>query len=282
MNEGNVSGRRRRAAEGVNTKTRVPSYGVTRLGNNEEDSGHRWLKRLLGLSLLLGALAVAAYFVAEPVAELMDRPLASVKVEGDFYYISKERAMELISAEINADFLQLNLMSMKAALESEPWIEHAALVRRWPDALEVRITEQQPIARWGTEGFLNQRGELILVGNIDSLEHLPLLQGSAADAGKIMQQYQDLSQLLRSRGLEVIALKCDSKKSWRLMLKGDVEVAIGRDQVMEKMRRFMTIYDQHLNAVWQDVKAIDVRYTNGVAVQWQPDSEAKNSYIKSM
>lgn len=282
MNEGNVSGRRRRAAEGVNTKTGVPSYGVTRLGNNEEDSGHRWLKRLLGLSLLLGALAVAAYFVAEPVAELMDRPLASVKVEGDFYYISKERAMELISAEINADFLQLDLMSMKAALESEPWIEHAALVRRWPDALEVRITEQQPIARWGTEGFLNQRGELILVGNIDSLEHLPLLQGSAADAGKIMQQYQDLSQLLRSRGLEVIALKCDSKKSWRLMLKGDVEVAIGRDQVMEKMRRFMTIYDQHLNAVWQDVKAIDVRYTNGVAVQWQPDSEAKNSYIKSM
>jgi cell division protein FtsQ len=66
------------------------------------------------------------------------------------------------------------------------------------------------------------------------------------------------------------------------MLKGDVEVAIGRDQVMEKMRRFITVYDQHLSEVWQDVTAIDVRYTNGVAVQWSADSEAKKNYIKSM
>ncbi|MGM8228735.1 cell division protein FtsQ/DivIB [Cellvibrio sp. ARAG 10.3] len=281
MNDSNVSGRRRsKRAEEINTK--VPSYGGTRLGDTNESHAGRWLRRLLGLLLILGALALALYFVAEPVAELIDRPLASVMVEGDFRYISKERAMELISAEINEDFLQLDLMRMKTALESEPWIEHAALARRWPDALEVRITEQQPIARWGTEGFLNQRGELVRVGNIDALEDLPLLQGNAADAGKIMQQYQDLSQLLRSRGLEVIELKCDNKKSWRLMLKGNVEVAIGRDQVMEKMRRFITVYDQHLNEVWQDVIAIDVRYTNGVAVQWSADSEAKKNYIKSM
>ena len=281
MNDSSVNGRRRsKRAEGLNTK--VPSYGGARLGDNNNDNAGRWSRRLVGLVLIVGALGLALYFVAEPVAELVDRPLASVMVEGDFHYISKERAMALISAEINEDFLQLDLMRMKTALESEPWVEHAALARRWPDALEVRITEEQPIARWGTDGFLNQRGELVQVDNIDALAALPLLQGSAADASKIMQQYQDLSQLLRSRGLDVIELKCDSKKSWRLMLKGDVEVAIGRDQVMEKMRRFMTVYDQHLSEVWQDVTAIDVRYTNGVAVQWSPDSEAKKNYIKSM
>ena len=280
MNDSSVNGRRRsKRAEGLNTK--VPSYGGARLGDNNDNAG-RWSRRLVGLVLIVGALGLALYFVAEPVAELVDRPLASVMVEGDFHYISKERAMALISAEIHEDFLQLDLMRMKTALENEPWVEHAALARRWPDALEVRITEEQPIARWGTDGFLNQRGELVQVDNIDALAALPLLQGSAADASKIMQQYQDLSQLLRSRGLDVIELKCDSKKSWRLMLKGDVEVAIGRDQVMEKMRRFMTVYDQHLSEVWQDVTAIDVRYTNGVAVQWSPDSEAKKNYIKSM
>ena len=281
MNDSSVNGRRRsKRAEGLNTK--VPSYGGARLGDNSNDNAGRWSRRLVGLVLIVGALGLALYFVAEPVAELVDRPLASVMVEGDFHYISKERAMALISAEINEDFLQLDLMRMKTAVENEPWVEHAALARRWPDALEVRITEEQPIARWGTDGFLNQRGELVQVDNIDALAALPLLQGSAADASKIMQQYQDLSQLLRSRGLDVIELKCDSKKSWRLMLKGDVEVAIGRDQVMEKMRRFMTVYDQHLSEVWQDVTAIDVRYTNGVAVQWSPDSEAKKNYIKSM
>lgn len=280
MNDSVKSERRNRRAESIHTK--VPSYGVTRLGEVDGPGHNVWLRRLLGAVLVIGALGLATYFVAEPVAELIDRPLASVMVEGDFHYISKERAMELISAEIREDFLQLDLMRMKAALEQEPWVEHAALARRWPDALEVKITEQQPIARWGTEGFLNLRGELINVDNIDALMDLPLLQGSAVDASRIMQQYQDLSQLLRSRGLEVIALKSDNKKSWRLTLKGGVSVVIGRDQVMEKMRRFIAVYDQHLDNYWQDVVAIDVRYTNGVAVQWAPGSEAKNNYIKSM
>ena len=159
MNDSSVNGRRRsKRAEGLNTK--VPSYGGARLGDNNDNAG-RWSRRLVGLVLIVGALGLALYFVAEPVAELVDRPLASVMVEGDFHYISKERAMALISAEINEDFLQLDLMRMKTALESEPWVEHAALARRWPDALEVRITEEQPIARWGTDGFLNQRGELV-------------------------------------------------------------------------------------------------------------------------
>mgnify|MGYP006181193027 FL=1 len=86
---------------------------------------------------------------------------------------------------------------------------------------------------------------------------------------------------MRSRGLEVLALKCDNKKSWRLTIKNHVEIALGRDQVMEKMRRFVTVYDTKLNSVWTDVKAIDLRYSNGVAVRWVADSEMAKKYIKS-
>jgi cell division protein FtsQ len=86
---------------------------------------------------------------------------------------------------------------------------------------------------------------------------------------------------LRVRGLEVMALKCDNKKSWRLTIKNAVEIVIGRDQVMEKMRRFVTVYDNYLSSVWSDVKAIDVRYTNGVAVRWVEDSEMANKHTKN-
>ena len=34
-----------------------------------------------------------------------------------------------------------------------------------------------------------------------------------------------------------------------LIKKNDVEIAIGRDQVMEKLRRFVTVYDNFLNSV---------------------------------
>ena len=236
--------------------------------------------RGVGLGLLLCIFAVAAYFVTDPLTKLLERPLKSVAVEGEFQYLSKDRAMELIAAEIDGDFLQLDLNHLKAVLQQDSWVEHVYLSRRWPDTLVVKISEQQPIARWDANGFLNQRGEIIRVKETDKLLGLPWLQGNEINAREIMQQYQDMAKLLRSRGLEIIALKCDNKKSWRLTLKNDVEIAIGRDQVMEKLRRFVTVYDKFLNSVWGDVKAIDVRYTNGVSVRWAEDSEMAKKYIK--
>ncbi|MDF3012198.1 MAG: cell division protein FtsQ [Cellvibrio sp.] len=239
-----------------------------------------WVNRKLGAVIFAIGLCIGIYWISGPVAKVFERPIKSVVVEGDFNFITKQRATELISNEIDGDFLQLDLMQLKNALLSDPWVEKVTLNRRWPDTLVVKITEQKPIARWG-DGFLNQRGEIIRVDEADRLSGLPWLQGSEADAPEILQQYQDLSQLLRSRGLDVIALKCDNKKSWRLTIKNHVEIALGRDQVMEKIRRFVTVYDTHLRNVWMDVRAIDLRYSNGVAVRWVTDSAMAKKYIKS-
>jgi len=239
-----------------------------------------WVNRKLGIGVFIIALAVAIYWVSGPIAKVFERPIKSVVVEGDFNFISKQRATELIGNEIDGDFLQLDLMQLKNALLGDPWVEKVTLNRRWPDTLVVKIAEQKPIARWG-DGFLNQRGEIVRVNDASKLSGLPWLQGNEADAPEILQQYQDLSQLLRSRGLDVIALKCDNKKSWRLTIKNHIEIALGRDQVMEKMRRFVTVYDTHLSNVWLDVKSIDLRYTNGVAVRWAADSAMAKKYIKS-
>lgn len=239
-----------------------------------------WLNRRFAAGVMVVALGVAVYWASGPIAKVFERPIKSVVVEGEFHLISKQRATELIGGEIDGDFLQLDLMRLKQALLSDPWVEKVMLNRRWPDTLVVKIIEQKPIARWG-DGFLNQRGEIVRVDDAGPLSGLPWLQGNESDAIEILQQYQDLSQLLRSRGLDVLALKCDNKKSWRLTVKNHVEIAIGRDQVMEKIRRFVTVYDAHLSSVWTDVKAIDVRYTNGVAVRWVADSAMAKKYIKS-
>lgn len=249
-------------------------------GGSSDGKNTHWA-RAIGLLIFLVTLGIGGYFAAEPVANLLERPLSSVTVEGEFLYVSKERTMELISAELDGDFLQLDLMRLKGVLESDPWVEYAALGRRWPDVLLVKIVEQQPIALWGDKSFMNQRGEIIHVDSVESLLGFPRLDGEEGDAPGIMRQYQDLSQLLRTRGLEIIALSCDQKKSWRMTLKGGAEIIVGRDQVMEKMQRFLTVYDQHLSSLWSDIKAIDVRYTNGIAVQWMPESGARKRFIKS-
>ena len=264
--------------------SRRDTKGITPKANRKGVMVGRWLQIQLWMKKLVMGLIVlliiwGAYKALGPLAELFQRPIKSVTVEGEFHFISQERATQLITQEINDDFLQIDLSKIKTVLLDDPWVESVTLTRRWPDTLVVKIAEQKPIARWG-EGFLNQRGEIVRVKEMKGLNDLPWLQGDEIYAAEILQQYQDLSLLLRARGLEIVALKCDSKKSWRLTIKNNVEIAIGRDQVMEKMRRFVTVYETQLQAVWQDVKSIDVRYLNGVAVDWIDGSETARKMIK--
>ena len=276
--------RRERGFNKVSPQGRASKAAVGTLSAVDEvraKVSRKIIYRGIGLGLLLILFAVIAYFVSEPLARLLERPLKSVAVEGQFQYLPKQRAMELIEKEIDGDFIQLNLTKLKNELQQDPWVDKVYLSRRWPDTLVVKIAEQTPIARWDANGFLNQRGEIIRVQDTTKLSGLPWLQGNEINAREIMQQYQDLSTLLRSRGLEIAELKCDNKKSWRLTLKNDKEIAIGREEVMEKLRRFVTVYDKFLINVWTDVKAIDVRYSNGVSVQWVQDSEMAKKYLKA-
>jgi cell division protein FtsQ len=271
-------------AASLRASPRRDAKGITPKANRTGAMAGRWLQIQLWLKkLVLGLVVLLAiwgsYKALGPLAELFQRPIKSVTVEGEFHFITQERATQLITQEINDDFLQIDLSKIKTVLLDDPWVENVTLTRRWPDTLVVKIAEQKPIARWG-EGFLNQRGEIVRVKEMKGLKELPWLQGDEIYAAEILQQYQDLSLLLRARGLEIIALKCDSKKSWRLTVKNNVEIAIGRDQVMEKMRRFVTVYETQLQQVWQDVKSIDVRYLNGVAVSWVEGSESATKMIK--
>ena len=64
------------------------------------------------------------------------------------------------------------------------------------------------------------------------------------------------------------ALNRDARDAWRLTLTNDLELVIGRDQIIEKMRRFLLVWDQHLKTRATEVDRVDIRYDNGVAVQW--------------
>jgi cell division protein FtsQ len=251
-----------------------------RVDVKKEKKGYLILFRSFSLCVLVIFLVLGIYWLSEPVSKALDRPIKSVVVEGDFYFMPKERATDLIGNEIDDDFLQIDLMRIKKAVLNDPWVESVTLTRQWPDTLVVKITEQKPIARWG-EGFLNHRGDIIAEAEDARLKNLPYLSGNEVDAVEILQQYQDFSQLLRSRGLDIIALSCDDKKSWRLTLNNNIEIAIGRDQVMEKMQRFITVYDVQLKDLWADVKSVDVRYSNGVAVRWAAGSVAAKKYLEA-
>lgn len=231
-----------------------------------------FLRRSLQLATLCGVLVglgTAGYLVKSFLDEAAQRPVNSIGVEGQFAYITQEMISESVTPMIVGGFLQLPLVAIKAELERNPWIAQAAVSRRWPDELYISIVEEQPIARWGEAGFLNHKGEIIEVEVDPRLQSLPLLAGTSGQAKSAMQNYQQLAQLLRPSGLKISEFYSDELFSWNVVLSNGLRINIGRDETMKKMQRFLVVYNRELHKRLDEVAAVDLRYGNGLAVEWK-------------
>ncbi len=225
----------------------------------------RRLARILVSTAMVGAVAVGALWIYAK----LDVPVAAIAVESTFERVSREEIEALVAPHIAGGFLSLGLAEIRDHLEQNPWIESASARRQWPSSLAISVVEETPIARWGDAGFLNHRGVALTVGAVAGLEGLPLLEGPPGSARNVMQEYREISQLLQPVGLKISEFRGDARGAWRLRLQDGPEVIMGRGQLLEKIRRFLVVWEQALNARAEQVVRVDARYNNGVAVQWR-------------
>jgi len=226
------------------------------------------LKRLVWPVLLL-VLGVAAYEGAQRALPYIDRPISKVSVDGELSYISQQAVQQRIAPYIQASFLQINLSGMRQELEQMPWIANAEVRRVWPDQIMIRLEEHLPVARWGDEALLNNAGHAFAPRESANYQHLPRLAGPQRAQRQVMQQYQVLSQMLRPLGFSIIALEMRERGSWYLRTAQGIDLLLGRDHIVDKMRRFAAIYEKALKAQQPNIARIDLRYPNGLAVAWR-------------
>ncbi|MCH2338632.1 cell division protein FtsQ/DivIB [Pseudomonas sp. NPDC047963] len=229
------------------------------------------LKRALWPVLLVG-LAVGLYQLGDQLAPYADRPIVKVSVRGELTYVDQQAVQARMAPFVEASFFKVDLDALRHDLEQMPWIAHVEARRIWPDEVMVRLDEQLPIARWGDESLLNNNGQAFAPDNLTRYEHLPQLYGPKRAQQRVMQQYQVLSQMLRPLGFSIVRLELRARGSWFVTTGQGVELLLGRDQIIEKMRRFTAIYQQELVQESDKIARIDLRYANGLAVAWREPS----------
>lgn len=225
--------------------------------------------RSIASVFLLACVVATSYFAYAALNKASQRPIQSVAIEGDFIQVGQEQLAALLNPLIVDGFLQLPLMDVKETLEQHPWIAEVNISRRWPDTLIVTVKEQQAIARWSDQGFLNQYGEVIEVIHSDYLESLPLLSGQNDQANVLMQRYQQFSQLLQPFGLNIKAFQADASRDMSVQLDNGMEIMLGQDQVIEQLQRFMLVLERSLKHRLDEINVVDLRYNNGLAVGWR-------------
>lgn len=224
--------------------------------------------RLVMKSVVLVMLVAGAGALLFRADDLLERPVRQVSVKGDFRYLQQDEVKRAVAPFIHNDYLTIPLLELRESLEALSWVYRAAVKRDWPDGLVIAVEEQTPIAWWGEQMLINNKGTLFSPGGAEIMEILPLLHGPEGSQREVMERYIDFGQLLDNRDMAVQSLRLSARGGWSTALKSGVELVFGRDQVVQKLRRFLAMYDHALNQYLPDIQRIDLRYQNGLAVQW--------------
>jgi cell division protein FtsQ len=199
----------------------------------------------------------------------VDKPVAAVTITTSLRRVSRLEIEEIVGVAIDAGFLSLDLDSLRHALEQHPWIAQATTRRHWPDRIEIEVAEETAIARWGHDGILNLNGELIRVNNVSALIALPSLSGPEGSVRDVMREYRDVNELLLGYGLKAKEFGVDGNRQWHMYLDAGFAVLLGQHNITAKVGRFLGAWGQQLKPQKDQIRSVDARYENGVAVLWQ-------------
>ena len=158
---------------------------------------------------------------------------------------------------------------VKKVLDGVSWISHVNVMRRWPDQITVAVTPEQPIAWWNGDAFLDDNGHVFRSRYVDE-PGLARLYGPGGSEDEVMEQYQQLSRALGSAGRSISTLRLDARGAWQFTTADGIRVMLGKDDIMDRFQRFLQVLgSKQLALRVNDIKQIDTRYSNGVAVSWK-------------
>jgi cell division protein FtsQ len=227
--------------------------------------------RLARLSAKLSVVPVAflAVFLSyELSGALLDRPIRTLTIEGPFERVSALQIEAAIGNELERGFLSANLSIVQDRIVGLPWIDKANVVRRWPDTLEISVTEQIPAACWGERGLMNTRGELFVRNARHVPAELPRLSGPENRSAEVARRYLDMRAKLIPLGLDLRRVHMDARGAWDMTLTNGIGVRLGRRDTDLRLILFMDVVANIVSSREGDIEFVDMRYSNGFTIGW--------------
>ena len=259
-----------------------PRRGASRLAKPEVEVKQRkpkliWLKHipwpLLSLVVLISGFIYGAVVATKVMIEYLDQPIQLVVVKGDTENLDVAELKSQVLQLGESGFVSTDMDAVRTLTERFGWVQSVKIKRFWPYGVELTIEEHIPVARWGTQHLLSSEGETFEVVDTTGFRDLPELYGNEGQELELMASYRDLSHLLASIGMSIESLTRSSRGAWQLVCRNKLKLNLGRDQVNQKVSKFVSVYKLTLHKKIEQIEHIDLRYTNGLAVAWKSQEQ---------
>jgi cell division protein FtsQ len=212
---------------------------------------------LFGISLGLVLYGAARYVLRLPVF-----PLHAVELVAAPQRVATEQIEKIVRDQLSGNFFTVDIERTRQMFEQLPWVRKVSVRRKFPWSLEIEIEEQVALARWNGSALVNTHGE-VFVARTEQV--LPAFIGQPDSAAQVTQVYGELNVALQPLQQQIAQISLSPRYSWQVRLDGGMVLELGREQMVQRLARFVAVYPYSLAAMERPANHVDLRYRNGFA-----------------
>ena len=246
------------------------------------------LANILTVLALLALLLSAAMWVARlPYFSIHTVLIEGVEQEA-LTAVTPSAVEATIAGRLEGNFFTIDLDRSRQLIETVPWVRRAQLKRVWPNTLQVKIEEQQPLAYWNESDMINTWGEPFAANEavLGDDVFLPQLTGPVDSERLVVQRYAEVTQWLSPLGLSIQQLNLSPRYAWEVVLSDGIRLYLGRDPAADiadfhgtsgamrfaaRLERFVQAWPTLIERLdGRTIESADLRYSNGFAIQLAP------------
>lgn len=194
--------------------------------------------------------------------------IQKIEIEGDLNYVTEAELEAHYSELLGESLLSLSVADALDLARSPEWVESAEVRKVWPNILQVLVHEYTPLAYWRDRQLISTSSAVIRPNQIPDLS-LPRLYGPDGTSDVVLEQFGLISQVLAATSLRIFTLTLEPRGAWNVTFSNGIVVKLGREEVLERLQRFIAVYKSDLSGRIDQITSVDARYPHGVAVGWK-------------
>jgi cell division protein FtsQ len=248
--------------------------------------------RLIAMATGFVALAVCAVVLADIFdhgSRFRDAALSTsaalgfavrdIEVEGR-EMTAREDILHVLDAGRGTPILGISPLRVKQQLETLPWVRSAAVERRLPDTLYIRLDERKPLALWQRRGklmLIDHDGVVVTTEHLDRYNNLLLVVGEGApryteDLIKVLESKPDLMK-------RITAAVRVGERRWNLQLDNGINVELPEANIADAWSHLADIDRDH-GLLARNIEKVDLRLADRVVVKLTPEAAKPAAPVK--
>ncbi len=197
-------------------------------------------------------------------------PIKYVRTEGEFQYLSKDDVKDILQPLVMTSFFDADMQAIHSAVSTLPWVDEVTVKRIWPDAIDIKVHEKQPFARWGKSALITESGVIFMPKTNMPTQNLITMTGPELQQVKVLEIMKGIKTALADHSMELAEFNVSDRWAWKIKLVTGMEILLGQDEQLKKLKRFLKTLTVLSQGQVDAMAVVDLRYPNGYAVSWKP------------